>query len=137
MIWKLNKPVDSYLGSELKTSTQKDGDMAIWAEKEKIVSQYDPKWKSMCKALRLLAKCYDFLVKAKLEEGEDYKTQIKQYEENMVELYKCGSETFFKTKDGTEVMGETVYFHMLLCQVPKWARITYKQHGVGVGIFTL
>ena len=29
------------------------------------------------------------------QDGKDYKTQIKKYEENMVELYKCGSKTFF------------------------------------------
>ena len=137
LIWKLNKPVESYLGSELKTFTKKGADIAAWVEKEKLVSEQDPEWKPMCKALRLWAKCYEFLVKAKVEDDEDYEAQIKQYEKNMVELYKCGSETFFKSVNGTPAMGETVYFHMLLCQVPKWARITYKRHGVGVGVFTL
>jgi len=136
MIWKLDKPVNTYLGLELKTFTQKGSLIAAWAQEISLVSNKDTKWTALCKALKLWADCYKFLVKAKVEEGNDYEEEIKTYEKNMIELYRCGAKTFFK-KNGTVGPGETVYFHMLLCQVPYWARKTYARHGVGIGVFTL
>ena len=54
--------------------------MAQWAEKKNLVSSTNQDWTSMAEALKLWVKIHDFILKAKIDKGDDYEVEIKEFE---------------------------------------------------------
>ena len=94
MIWKLNKPIDKYIGEELKRFTQNASNISDWAKRNRLISRKNPEWKSMSETLTLQAGLAAFISKAKIEEGDDYLKEIDKFEINVKFFYEHGKELF-------------------------------------------
>ena len=137
MIQKLNKPIDKYIGDEFKKFTQNASNISDWAKRNRLISKKNPEWKSISEALKLWTGLAAFISKAKIEEGDDYLKEIDTYEINVKKIYENGKETFLMGNKGTIGQMETAYMHILCYNLAEHARITFKRHGVGIGVFNL
>ena len=66
LIWKLNKSLDSYEGSELRKFTKNFGFLSKEIKKRKIVSTTDTKWFALLNAMSLWSSLSDFVLKAEI-----------------------------------------------------------------------
>ena len=89
----------------------------------------------MLEALKLWLSIYEFVLKAKVDNS--YLDEVATFEKNVKQLYDCGCKSFFLGDDGTKGQMETAYMHILRFHIARFARITFKRHGLGVGVFTL
>ena len=76
LIWKLDKPIDSYKGKELQNFTDNFPKLAKGVRLEQLIKQ-SPAWGALMNAIELWPKIYNFIVKAKVEESEDYEALVK------------------------------------------------------------
>ena len=111
--------------------------MAAWAEKQRLVSSTNQNWTSMAAALKLQVKIHEFIIKAKIDDGDDYEEEIKQFEILVKQFYEYGRTTFFASKVGVIGSLETSYMHILRYNIASLARITFRRHKVGIGVSTL
>ena len=137
LIWKLKKPIDSFVGGELNFFSKNAASLAVWAEKQKLVSSTNQDWTNMAAALKLWVKIHEFVTKAKIEEGDDYKEEIKEFEVLVKQFYEYSRTTFFASKAGAIGSMKTSYMHILRYNLATLARITFERHKVGIGVFTL
>ena len=100
LIWKLEKPIDSFVGGDLKSFLKNTASMAEWAEKQKLVSSTNQDWTSMAAALKLWVKIHEFVTKANIEEGDDYEEEIKQFEVLVKQFYEYGRTIFLASMAG-------------------------------------
>ena len=100
LIWKLEKPIDSFVGGELKSFSKIAASLAVWAEKQKLVSSTNQDWTDMAAALKLWVKIHEFVTKLKIEEGDDYEEEIKEFEVLVKQFYEYGRTTFLASKAG-------------------------------------
>ena len=91
----------------------------------------------MAAALKLWVKICEFIIKAKIDDGDDYEEQIKQFEILVKQFYEYGRTTFLASKAGVIGSMETSYMHILRYNLATLAKITFRRHKVGIGVFTL
>ena len=91
----------------------------------------------MTVTLKLWIKIHGFVTKAKIEAGDDYEEEIKQFEALVNQFYEYGRTTFLTSKAGAISSIETSYMHILRCNLATLAKVTFRRHGVGIGVFTL
>jgi hypothetical protein len=79
-----------------------------------------------------------FLSTTKIGIGEkdQYLNMLNTFEQNVKKFYSAGGKSFL-TKATVVGDDETFYMHCLRCYIPHIAKITYDQHRLGVGIFTM
>ena len=136
LIWKLDKPIDSYKGKELQNFTDNFPKLAKGVRLEKLIEQ-SPAWDALMNAIELWPKIYNFIVKAKVEEGEDYEALVKQFEEDVKQFYEYGKVCFLRGNTGIDGAGETTYLHILRYNLATFARQLYKDHKLGIGVFSM
>ena len=91
----------------------------------------------MAAALKLWVKIHEFITKAKIEEGDEYEKEIKQFEILVKQFYEYGRTTFLASKAGEIGSMETSYMHILRYNLATLAKVTFERHKVGIGVFTL
>ena len=70
-----------------------------------------------------------------IEDLSGYGDQREQYEKDVKEFYKIGKKTFLSRI--RPIDAETFYMHVIRYYIPEFAKITFKKHQLGVGIFTM
>ena len=66
IIWKLdNKPIDSFIGWELKLFSKNASKIASWASENNLISGTNPEWTNIPAAFKLWEKCMHLLLKRK------------------------------------------------------------------------
>ena len=91
-------------------------------------------WTNFFIVLKLWPDLYKFLVKAKVD--DNYLDEVEVFEKNAELFYEAGKKSFLSNR--TDIGGkETTYIHVLRFVTGKLARLTFKCHGVGVGVSTL
>ena len=65
---------------------------------------------------------HKFIVKAKVNEGDDYEAEIVQFEKDVKEFYEFGKESFLRGLTGIDGAGETTYLHILRYNLTYFAR---------------
>ena len=53
LIWKLDKPIDSFIGGELKLFSKNASKIASWASENDLISGTNPEWANIAVALKL------------------------------------------------------------------------------------
>ena len=79
MIWKLDKSIDTYDGAELRKFTKNFGFLSEEIQKRKLMCGGSSEWKALLQALPLWSSLSDFVLKAKIEDGEDYLQQFSLF----------------------------------------------------------
>ena len=130
LIWKLDKPIDSFVGGELKNFSKNAASMAQWAENHRLVSSTNTDWRDMAEALKLWVKIHEFIIKAKIKDGDDYEEEIKQFEVLVKQFYEYGKKTFLASRAGLIGSMETTYMHILQYNLASLARSTFRRHKV-------
>ena len=136
LIWKLKKPIDSYKGEELKKFTRNFCELAERILEKKVIEE-DEDWNALMEAIKIWPKLHKFIVKAKVNEGDDYEAEVVQFEKEVKEFYEFGKECFLRDKHGIDGAGETTYLHILRYNLATFARQIYNDHGLGIGVFTM
>ena len=129
LIWKLKKPIDSYKGEELKIFTRNFCELAERTKQKKVIEE-DEDWDALMEAIKIWPKLHQFIVKAKVNEGDDYEAEVLQFEKNVKEFYEFGKECFLRDKHGIDGAGETTYLHILRYNLATFARQIYNDHGL-------
>ena len=80
LTWKLDKPIDSYNGAELRKFAINFGFLSQQIEEKKLIDRRDPKWKALLNAMCLWPSLSYFVQKAKIEDGDDYLEQVDTFE---------------------------------------------------------
>ena len=88
LIWKLDKPIDSFIGGELKLFFKTAATLALWAPQKNLVSRTNLEWAKIAAALKLWEKMHAFITKAEEKEDDDYGQEIQQFEKDANFLYK-------------------------------------------------
>ena len=82
-------------------------------------------------------KIHEFIIKPKIDDGDDYEEEIKQVEILVKQPYEYDRTTFLALKAGVIDSLETSYMHILWYNLATLAKITFRRHKVGIDIFTL
>ena len=91
---------------------------------EQLIKQ-SPTWDALMNAIELWPKIYNFIVEAKLEEGEHYEALVKQFENDVYQFYEYGKLCFLRGNTGIDGAGETTYLHILRYNLAAFARQLY------------
>jgi hypothetical protein len=137
LIWEMDKPIDSYIGGELKLFSKNAFKIASWASENDLVSATNLEWTNFAAAFNLWEEMHAFITKAEVKEDDDYEQEIKKFEVEVKQFYEYGRTTFLASKSGVIGSLETSYSHILRFNLAQLARITYQRHKVGIGVFTL
>ena len=105
-------------------------------KKKKLVSLNDPKWSALLNAMPLWSSLSEFVLKAKIKDGENYLEEVDNFELQVKQFYSYGKESFLSNRFGTKGSAETTYMHILRFNLSKFARKCYSDHNLGIGIFT-
>ena len=136
LIWKLKKPIDSYKGEELKNFTRNFCELAESAIQKKVIEE-DEDWDALMEAIKIWPKLHQFIIKAKVNEGDNYEAEVVQFEKDVKEFYKFGKESFLRGLNGADGAGKTTYLHILRYNLATFARQIYNVHGLCIGVFTM
>ena len=83
LIWKLKKKnIDSYKGEELKNFTKNFFQLAERSI-QKTVIEKDEDWDTLMEAIKIWSKLHKFIVKAKVNEGDNYEAEVVQFEKDV------------------------------------------------------
>jgi hypothetical protein len=81
--------------------------------------------------LDVLPQIFSFIKISYIENVEGYKEQLNEFKNNVVTMYSAGQQSFLANKD------ETFYCHALRFYLPSIAEVTFEQHKLGLGIFSM
>ena len=134
LLWNLNKSFQRLVGSEILCFIRNTKLITSFLKKEFQASEV---LNDLCNGLHLWEKITPFLVITKIDDVNEYKLKLNEFEKNLKELYDIGGRSFL-TKNPAEVGDdETFYFHVLRFYMPHIAKVTLEEHGLGLGIFTM
>ena len=94
LIWKLKKPIDSYKGEELKKFTRNFCELAESAIQKKVIDE-DEDWYALMEAIKIWPKLHQFIIKAKVNEGDDYEAEVIQFEKDVKESNESDPKASF------------------------------------------
>ena len=83
-------------------------------------------WVDLCKFIHITT----------IDDDDDYKNKMDTFESNLKLFFTAGGKSFL-TKGVVAGDDKTFYMHCLRCYIPKIARTTFKDHHLGVGVFTM
>ena len=86
-------------------------------------------------ALPLWSSLSDFVLKAKIEDGEDYLQQVDNFETQVKQFYLYGKDSFLTNRYGTIGGAESTYMDILRLNIATFARQCYRDQKLGIGIF--
>ena len=136
LIWKLNKPIDSYDGTELRKFTKNFGFLSKQIQQRKLVSLRDEKWNALIKVMSLQTSLSNFVLKARIEDGDDYLQLVDTFEAQVKQFYLYGKDLFLSDRFGTEGGAESTYMHILRFNIATFARQCYRDHKLGIDIYS-
>ena len=134
-VWKNKKGFSSFVGNEL----------ALFVGNIPIITQFlmerlvqNMKVLSIIQGLNKWAEIFKFLAITHLGTmtENEYLIEMTKFKANLVEFYEIGGKSFLLDLHGNK-SHETFYMHTLRFYLPRICDITYKRHGVGLGIFTM
>jgi hypothetical protein len=137
LIWKLDKSIDTYDGAELRKFTKNFGFLSEQIQKRNLMCGGSSEWKALLQALPLWSSLSDFVLKAKIEDGEDYLQQVDNFETQVKQFYLYGKDSFLTNRYGTIGGAESTYMHILRFNIATFARQCYRDHKLGIGIFSV
>ena len=85
-------------------------------------------WVDLCKCIHITTTDDD--------DDDDYKNEMDRFESNLKLFFTVGGKSYL-TKGAVAGDYETFYMHFLRCYIPKIARTTFKDHHLGVEVFTI
>ena len=134
LTWNYNKPFTSFIGSEL----------LAFIKNTKLITDFlsdnfvkTPMLSHLRKGLQLWQKITPFLTISTIEDVKDYEKKMLGFKANLKEFYKHGKISFLTKKSCSVGGDETFYMHCLRFYIPMIAEKTLRDHGLGVGIFTM
>ena len=134
-VWKNKKGFSSFVGNELALFV---GNIPIITQflMERLVQNI--KVLSIIQGLNKWAEIFKFLAITHLGTmtENEYLIEMTKFKANLVEFYEIGGKSFLLDLHGNK-SHETFYMHTLRFYLPRICDITYKRHGVGLGIFTM
>ena len=133
-VWEENRPFAKFQGNELASWHDK-----IPATIALIRSHFDENESEQVKFIILLLQSWhgmtEFLGLTKVNDRAIFNSKLEEYVHLAKELYAAGSRTTLtKNNEGDR---ETSYFHVARYYVPKIAKETYENYGIGIGVFTM
>ena len=134
-VWKLNKGFSSFIGSEVKAFINNIPKIVSFLKNKLLTTEY---LGSLIEGMEIWPSLVRFLSTTKIGIGEkdQYLDMLNTFEQNVKKIYSAGGKSFL-TKGKVVGDDETFYMHCLRCYIPHIAQITYDQHHLYVGIFTM
>ena len=134
LLWNMDKPFSKLKGPEL---------LKFITNTEKIVSFFEANFETteilsdLCKSLNLWEKITPFMMITTIEDVDSYEKKLKDWEDNLIEFYEVGGRTFLTKNPANPGDDETFYFHVLRFYLPRIAKQTLEENGMGLEIFTM
>ena len=92
---------------------------------------------NLCKVMELWSDITPFLVITKIKNAEVYEDDMNTFDDLVKNFYKFGANTILTRNQAHPGDDETFYLHVLRFYIPHIARETWKDHGLGVGIYSM
>lgn len=134
MIWNMNRPFTSFIGLELLQFI-KNSDVIIAFLKEHFCETQI--LKDLCDGLQVWNELTPFLVIVDIDDVQCYENELQTFTANLKLFYDIGKRSFMTKNSATPGDDETFYLHTLRFYIPMVAQHTLKEHGMGIGIFTM
>ena len=109
--------------------------VSVWRLNKKS-SLFNGNKNAICKGLLAWGKITPFLDIAEYESDAHYAQVIIEYKVNVQTFYAAGENLYLQPKD-VEGGGETSYCHTLRFYMLQFAKETWDNHRLGLGIFTM
>ena len=110
LLWNLGKSFQKLVGGEILLFIKNTNRITTFLKSEYQQSEV---LSDLCNSLILWEKITPFLLITKVENVEEYKVKLEEFEGNLQKLYEIGGRSFL-TKDAASVGdNETFYFHVL------------------------
>ena len=110
LIWKLDKPVDSFIGGELKLFSKNASKIASWASENDLMSGTNPEWTNFAAAFKLWEEIHAFITRAEVKKDDDFELEIKNFEVDV---------------NNSTDMVDKFFLHLDLVKVEAWKRCTH------------
>ena len=134
LVWILNKSFQSLIRSELLQFIKHIPQIVNFL-KDKFHTTESLQY--LRDGLLLFLKITPFLVITTIDNVEEYKKKMLEFNTNIKLFYNAGKYTFLTKNVSSPGDDETFYLHCLRFYIPQIAEVTLKKHNLGVGIFTM
>ena len=134
LVWLLNKSFQSLIGSELLQFIKHIPQVVNFLKDKFHTTEFI---QHLREGLLLFQKITPFLVISTIDNIEEYKKEMSEFNKNIKLFYNAGKHTFLTKNVSSPGDDETFYLHCLRFYIPHIAEVTLKKHNLGVGIFTM
>lgn len=132
LVWNLNESFACFKGGELLDFIRNIPCIVKWL-KERFV--HTDTLLTLCDGLNLWMDISPFLVITTVD--DNYEGELTQWINLLKRFYDVGRRSFLTKRVERPGDDETFYMHVLRFYLPKIARITFDEHDLGLGIFTM
>ena len=133
-VWKQDKEFSSFIGLEIIQFMNKIHLVTVF-----LVDNFKPNEyvDSKITGLNLWVDLCKFIHTTTIDDENDYKNKMDTFKSTLKLFFTAGGKSFL-TKGTVAGNDKAFYMHCLRCYVPKKiARKTFKDHHLGVGVFTI
>ena len=128
----------SFKGKDCHALVRNATALADWIEKTNLLTtKVNREWEGIIGSLWTYKKLHDFMAKTiiKDEKVVQYKKDMIEFKNNVIEFYKHGKHLFLKDHHGKIGGGKTAYMHTLQFYVLVLAACAWDKLKVGLGDF--
>ena len=134
-VWKNKKDFSSFVGNELALFVGNTTRVVKFLSDN--FEDNNEQVNDIKEGLKLWLKIFKFLGISVIQNRDEYKNEMKDFEENVKKFYDSGSRTFLSSVGSTDGKDETFYSHALRFYMIDITKVTFEKHGLGVGIFNM
>ena len=126
-VWNSNKNFSSFQGNEIALFV---GNVEIIVEFINTHISESLTRLRVCNGVLLWKRIFKFMSQTWIADRDKYRQDLDQFKVMLKQFYNIGRETFLSKN-------ETFYMHALRFYIPVHAEITFEEHGLGIGIFSM
>ena len=132
-VWTQNKKLSSFIGLKIRQVIDNIPLVTAFLVDNFNSNDYVD---SIITGLNLWVDLCKFIHITTIDDDDDYKNEMDSFESKLKLFFTAGGKSYL-TKGAVSGDDETFYMHCLRCYIPKIARTTFKDHHLGVGVFTM
>ena len=132
LVWNSNRKLTSLRGKEIVGFIQIIPKIVGFIKEKFVISPY---LHNLCEGLSLWEEISSFIHRTVISNNSEYEQNISVFKHNVQIFYQKGADSFLtKSETGDS---ETFYMHVLRFYLPTIVDSTWKDYGLGIGIYSM
>ena len=132
-VWTQNKEFSSFIGLDIRQFIKKIPLVTAFLVDNFNSNEFVD---SIITGLNLWVDLCKFIHITKIDDENDYKNEMDTFDSKIKVFFTAGGKSFL-TKGAVADDDKALYMHYLRCYIPKLSRTKFKDHHLGVGVFTM